>query len=197
RGAETPPSVTRVAATTSAESADRPICSASSSGEAEWGGETSHWLVARRKIRAISNQSAAGTGLLLAGRAGDEDALGRIVPLVQEELRQIARRCLRNERADHSLQATALVNEAYLRLIDARRVHWQNRTHFLAMSARLMRRVLVDYARTKGADKRGGDMVRVTLSEAADRADELGEDVIALNDALEVLEKIDPRKGRI
>jgi RNA polymerase sigma factor (TIGR02999 family) len=119
------------------------------------------------------------------------------VPLVQEELRQIARRCLRNERADHSLQATALVNEAYLRLIDARRVNWQNRTHFLAMSARLMRRVLVDYARTRGADKRGGDMVRVTLSEAVDRADDIGEDVIALNDALETLEKIDPRKGRI
>jgi hypothetical protein len=92
---------------------------------------------------------------------------------------------------------TALVNEAYLRLIDARRVNWQNRTHFLAMSARLMRRVLVDYARTKGADKRGGDMVRVTLSEAADRGDDIGEDVIALNDALETLEKIDPRKGRI
>ena len=133
----------------------------------------------------------------MAWRAGDEEALGRIVPLVQEELRQIARRCLRNERPDHSLQATALVNEAYLRLIDARRVNWQNRTHFLAMSARLMRRVLVDYARTKGADKRGGDMVRVTLSEAADRGDDIGEDVIALNDALETLEKIDPRNCRI
>jgi RNA polymerase sigma-70 factor (ECF subfamily) len=135
--------------------------------------------------------------LLLAWRAGDEDALGRIVPLVQEELRQIARRCLRNERANHSLQATALVNEAYLRLIDARRVDWQNRTHFLAMSARLMRRVLVDYARTKGADKRGGDMVRVSLSEVAERVDDIGEDVVALNDALETLEKIDTRKGRI
>jgi len=151
----------------------------------------------RRKIGAIPRQSPDVTALLLAWRAGDEDALGRIVPLVQEELRQIARRCLRNERADHSLQATALVNEAYLRLIDARRVNWQNRTHFLAMSARLMRRVLVDYARTKGADKRGGNMVRVTLSEAADRADDIGEDVVALNDALERLEKIDPRKGRI
>src|SRR4030095_6272253 len=196
RGAETPPSVTRVAATTSAESADRPISSASSPGEAEWGGETSHWLVARRKIDAIPNQSPDVTALLLAWRAGDEDALGRIVPLVQEELRQIARRCLRNERADHRLQATALVNEAYLRLIDARRVNWQNRTHFLAMSARLMRRVLVDYARTKGADKRGGDVVRVSLSEATDRAEDIGEDVIALNDALERLEKNQPRERR-
>lgn len=133
----------------------------------------------------------------MAWRAGDEDALGRIVPLVQEELRQIARRCLRNERPDHSLQATALVNEAYLRLIDARRVNWQNRTHFLAMSARLMRRVLVDYARTKRAGKRGGEMVRVSLAEAVERADDIGEDVIALNDALETLEKIDERKARI
>ena len=88
----------------------------------------------RRKIGAIPSQSPDVTALLLAWRAGDEDALGRIVPLVQEELRQIARRCLRNERPDHSLQATALVNEAYLRLIDARRVNWQNRTHFLAMA---------------------------------------------------------------
>ena len=148
------------------------------------------------RIRGIPSQSPDVTALLLAWRAGDEDALGRIVPLVQEELRQIARRCLRNEQPHHSLQATALVNEAYLRLIDARRVNWQNRTHFLAMSARLMRRVLVDYARTKGADKRGGDMVKVTLSEA-DRADDIGEDVVALNDALEALEKIDARKGRI
>jgi RNA polymerase sigma-70 factor, ECF subfamily len=151
----------------------------------------------RRKIGVIPSQRPDVTALLLAWRAGDEDALGRIVPLVQEELRQIARRCLRNERAHHSLQATALVNEAYLRLIDARRVDWQNRTHFLAMSARLMRRVLVDYARTKGADKRGGDMVRVSLSEAADRADDIGEDVVALSDALETLENIDARKGRI
>ena len=151
----------------------------------------------RRKIGVIPSQSPDITALLLAWRAGDEDALRRIVPLVQEELRQIARRCLRNERPNHSLQATALVNEAYLRLIDARRVDWQNRAHFLAMSARLMRRVLVDYARTKGADKRGGDLVRVSLSEVGDRADDIGEDVVALSDALETLEKIDVRKARI
>jgi RNA polymerase sigma factor (TIGR02999 family) len=137
------------------------------------------------------------TALLLAWRAGDEAALGRIVPLVQEELRQIARRCLRNERTGHSLQATALVNEAYLRLVDARRVNWQNRTHFLAMSARLMRRVLVDWARSKGAEKRGGEMVKVSLTEALGRSDDIGEDVVALSDALETLEKVDARKGRI
>lgn len=116
---------------------------------------------------------------------------------MQAELRKIARRCLRNERAGHSLQATALVNEAYLRLIDARRVNWQNRMHFLAMSARLMRRVLVDYARTKGAEKRGGDMVKVSLTQAFGRADDISEDVIALSDALETLERIDVRKARI
>ena len=137
------------------------------------------------------------TALLLAWRAGDEAALGRIVPLVQEELRQIARRCLRNERAGHSLQATALVNEAYLRLIDARQVDWQNRMHFLAMSARLMRRVLVDWARAKHSDKRGGDAVKVSLSEALGRSDDLGQDVVALNDALETLEKVDARNARI
>jgi RNA polymerase sigma factor (TIGR02999 family) len=131
-------------------------------------------------IPAIRSAERDVTALLLAWRAGDEDALGRIVPLVQEELRHIARRCLRNERVNHSLQATALVNEAYLRLVDARRVDWQNRMHFLAMSARPMRRALVDYARAKGADKRGGDMVRVSLSGAADRVDDIGEDVVAL-----------------
>lgn len=151
----------------------------------------------RHRIAAIPNQSPDVTALLLAWRGGDEAALGRIVPLVQEELRKIARRCLRSERAHHSLQATALVNEAYLRLVDTRRVNWQNRTHFLAMSARLMRRVLVDYARTNGADKRGGDMVKVSLTQAIARADDIGEDVVALSDALEALEKIDARKGRL
>jgi RNA polymerase sigma factor (TIGR02999 family) len=119
------------------------------------------------------------------------------VPLVYAELRQIARRCLRGERLDHTLQATALVNEAFLRLVDTRQVHWQNRLHFLAMSARLMRRVLVDSARAKRADKRGGDAVRVSLSDALGRSDDLGADVVALNDALDHLEQVDPRKGRI
>ena len=167
------------------------------SGEAERRRETSHRVVGGRKIARISNQSPDVTALLLAWRAGDEGALGRIVPLVQQELRQIARRCLRGERPDHSLQATALVNEAYLRLVDAQRVNWQNRMHFLAMSARLMRRVLVDYARTRGAEKRGGDVVKVSLSEALDHADGIGEDIVALNDALEALETFDERKGRI
>jgi RNA polymerase sigma factor (TIGR02999 family) len=95
------------------------------------------------------------TGLLLAWRTGDEAALERLVRIVHGELRRIARRCMAGERAGHSLQATALVNEAYLRLVDVRHVNWQNRAHFLAMSARLMRRILVDYARSKGYQKRG------------------------------------------
>jgi RNA polymerase sigma-70 factor, ECF subfamily len=137
------------------------------------------------------------TALLLAWRGGDQDALRRLIPLVHDELRQIARRCLRGDRVAQSLQATALVNEAYLRLVDTRRVNWQNRTHFLAMSARIMRRVLVDAARAGGADKRGGHAVRVSLSETAERPTDLGEDVIALNDALDELERIDVRKARI
>ena len=145
----------------------------------------------------IPDQSPDVTALLLAWRGGDEAALGRIVPLVHDELRKIARRCLRGEQAAQSLQATALVNEAYLRLVDARLVNWQNRVHFLAMSARLMRRVLVDAGRARGADKRGGDAVKVSLSEALGRSDELGHDVVALHDALEHLEQVDARKGRL
>ena len=145
----------------------------------------------------IRDQSPDVTALLLAWRGGDDAALGRLVPLVHHELRKIARRCLRGEHAAHSLQATALVNEAYLRLVDARLVNWQNRVHFLAMSARLMRRVLVDAGRARGADKRGGDAVRVSLSEALGRSGDLGHDVVALHDALEQLEQVDARKGRL
>ena len=106
------------------------------------------------------------TVLLRAWRDGDETALDTLLPLVHDELRRIARRCLHGERANHSVQATELVNEAFLRLVDVQHVDWQNRTHFLAMSARLMRRVLVDLARSRGADKRGGDAVRMTLETA-------------------------------
>src|SRR5688572_8437612 len=106
------------------------------------------------------------TGLLVAWRAGDEAALARLTPPVHQELQRIARRCLRGERPGHSLAATALVHEAYLRLVDVQQVNWQNRTHFLAMAARLMRRVLVDVARARRRQKRGGDAVRVSLSDA-------------------------------
>jgi RNA polymerase sigma-70 factor (ECF subfamily) len=116
---------------------------------------------------------------------------------VHDELRRIARRCLARERGGHSLQATALVNEAYLRLIDARHVDWQNRTHFLAISARLMRRILVDVARTKGYQKRGGGAVRVTFDDALVVTDQPGQDLVALDDALAALADVDERKARV
>ena len=135
--------------------------------------------------------------LLRAWREGDETALDALMPLVHDELRRIARRCLHGERANHSVQATELVNEAYLRLIDVRQVDWQDRTHFLAMSARLMRRVLVDLARSRGADKRGGGAVRVTLDEAAIGGVAPDADVIRLDDALQALAALDDRKSRV
>ena len=135
--------------------------------------------------------------LLRAWREGDETALDALMPLVHDELRRIARRCLYGERANHSVQATELVNEAYLRLVDVQHVDWQNRTHFLAMSARLMRRVLVDLARSRGADKRGGGAVRVTLDDAAIGGVAPDADVIRLDDALQALAALDDRKSRV
>ena len=137
------------------------------------------------------------TGILLKWREGDEAALDRLVPIVHDELRRIARRCMAGERAGHSLQATALVNEAYLRLIDVQHVNWQNRAHFLAMSARLMRRILVDYARSKGYQKRGGGAVKVTFDEGLPVAAEPAMDLVALDDALKVLATMDERKSRV
>jgi RNA polymerase sigma factor (TIGR02999 family) len=119
------------------------------------------------------------------------------MPLVHDELRRIARRCLHGERANHSVQATELVNEAFLRLVDVQHVDWQNRAHFLAMSARLMRRVLVDLARSRAADKRGGGAVRVTLDDAAIGGVAPEADVIRLDDALQALAALDDRKSRV
>jgi len=135
--------------------------------------------------------------LLLAWQAGDEGALERIVPRVHDELRKIARRCMRGERRDHSLQATALLNEAYLRMIDVRRVNWQNRTHFLAMSARIMRRVLVEAARARRSRRRGADACRVTLAEDLMVSEPPDVDIIALSEALDEFAQIDQRKSRV
>lgn len=117
--------------------------------------------------------------------------------MVEDELHQIARRCMRGERAGHSLQATALVNEAYLRLIDTRRVQWQDRSHFLAMSARLMRRILVDHALGRQYQKRGGGAQRVTLVDDMGGSDERPYDLVALDDALETLARVDARKAEV
>ena len=135
--------------------------------------------------------------MLLAWQAGDEGALERIVPRVHDELRKIARRCMRGERRDHSLQATALLNEAYLRMIDVRRVNWQNRTHFLAMSARIMRRVLVEVARARGYRRRGADACRVTLAEGMLISEPPDVDVVALSEALDEFAQIDQRKSHV
>ena len=123
--------------------------------------------------------------------------MDQLVPLVHDELRRIARRCMAGERVGHSLQATALVNEAYLRLVDVRRVSWQNRAHFLAMSARLMRRILVDFARSKRYQKRGRGAVKVTFTEDLPVAHEPGHDLVAIDEALEALAKVDARKSRV
>jgi len=137
------------------------------------------------------------TGLLRAWGRHDEAALHRLMPMVERELNRIARRCLAGERANCSVSATALVNEAFLRLVDLEEISWQDRTHFFAMSARLMRRVLVDLARARQADKRGGEAVRVTFDEALIAGDDRGADLIRLDDALQTLAAIDERKFRV
>jgi RNA polymerase sigma factor (TIGR02999 family) len=134
--------------------------------------------------------------LLHEWREGDQGALERLIPLVHDELRRIARRCMAGERVGHSLQATALVNEAYLRLVAGRPVPWHDRAHFLAVSARVMRRILVDHARARRAEKRGGSAARVTLDEALVVTD-ASQDFVALDEALEALSKVDDRKSRV
>jgi RNA polymerase sigma-70 factor, ECF subfamily len=137
------------------------------------------------------------TVLLKAWGNGEEAALGQLIPLVHAELHRIARRCMYGERVGHSLQATALVNEAYLRLVDVQKIDWQNRTHFLSMAARVMRRVLVDLARARQADKRGGDAVMVTFDEAVIGAHAADVNVLELDEALEALAAHDERKSRV
>lgn len=137
------------------------------------------------------------TGLLRQWGQGDQEALGRLVPLVHQELHRIASRCMARENVGNSLQATALVNEAYLRLVDGTAVACHDRAHFLAVSARIMRRILVDHARARRADKRGGQAARVTFDEALIVADADRLDVVALDDALSALASFDDRKSRV
>lgn len=137
------------------------------------------------------------TALLLAWGDGDEAALARLIPIVHDELHRIARACMAGEKGDHTLQATALVNEAYLRLIGTQGMNWQNRAHFLAMAARLMRRILVDFARSQQYQKRGGGAVNVSLGPDIALSAQPGRDLIALDDALEALTKVDERKSRV
>ena len=137
------------------------------------------------------------TQLLVAWSNGDRAARDEIMPLVYDELRRLAHRYMDRERRDHTLQTSALVNEAYLRLIDQKDVHWQNRAHFFGIAAQMMRRILVDYARKRGFAKRGGDDKPVSLEEAMIVSPERAANVVALDDALEILGEIDPRKSQI
>jgi RNA polymerase sigma factor (TIGR02999 family) len=138
------------------------------------------------------------TGLLLSWRQGDAAALDHLVPLVYDELRRVARGHLRREAPGHSLQATALVHEVFLRLVDADRMTPTSRTHFFAMSARLMRQILVDHARRKQADKRGGGATVISLDEVAAAAVRTSSvDVLALNEALDELSSFDARQCRV
>ena len=141
--------------------------------------------------------SAAITRLLVDWRGGDQAALEQLMPLVHDELRRLARRHMAHERVGHTLQATALVNEAFVRLIDVRQVKWQDRAHFFAMSSRLMRRILVDFARSKGYQKRGGGAQKVSLDDALVVATEPGQDLVALDDALNALAAFDARKSQV
>lgn len=137
------------------------------------------------------------TELLLAWNGGDADALDKLMPLVYDELHRLAHRYLSGERAGHMLQTTALVNEAYLRLIDASRVQWQNRAHFFAVSAQLMRRVLVDFARARQYQKRGGGAQQVSLEEALVVSVDRGDELLALDDALTTLATADERASQV
>lgn len=137
------------------------------------------------------------TALLLAWGSGDPAALEQLMPLVYGEMRRLARLHLRRERVGHTLQATALVNEVYLRLIEVSQVQWQNRAHFFAMASRVMRRILVDAARARRYQKRGGGAERVSLDEALLVSNAPAQDLVALDDALNALAAFDIRKSQV
>ena len=137
------------------------------------------------------------TELLIAWSGGDKNALDQVMQIVYEELHRLAHRHLAKERQDHTLQTTALVNEAYLKLIDQKRVKWQSRSHFFALSSQLMRRILVDYARARQYAKRGGGASALPLDEALIVAPERAAEMIALDEALTELAKHDERKARV
>ena len=137
------------------------------------------------------------TQLLADWGRGDRSALEKLLPLVHAELRLIARRQMSHERPGHTLQATALVNEAYLKLAGRQEFEWQNRAHFFAVAAQVMRHILIDHARAHARDKRGGGAIQVSLNEAAVLAEDQAAHFVALDEALRTLEELDPQKGRI
>lgn len=144
-----------------------------------------------------SSQTHQVTYLLEAWSHGDKEALDKLMPLVYDELRRLARQQMRKESPAHTLQTTALLNEAYLRLVDQRDAHWQNRAQFFGVVAQLMRRILVNHARGRNRMKRAGGLQKVSLDEAAIVSQEAAADLLALHDALEKLERVNERMGRI
>ena len=145
----------------------------------------------------MTDRGASVTQLLRAWSAGDDDALAQALPLVDADLRRLARRYMARERIGHTLQATALVNEVFLRLCDARDLSWKDRAHFLGISARLMRRILVDHARSRDSRKLGGGAERVDLDETLCVSPEQSVDLVALDRALESFATVDARKSRV
>lgn len=137
------------------------------------------------------------TQLLVAWNHGDQAALEALSPLINQELHRLAKRYMADERQGHLLQPTALVNEAWLRLIDWQNVEWKNRAHFFGLAAQIMRRILVDFARARSREKRGGGDIQVSLSEAANVPSERSAGLVALDDALQALEKLAPRQARV
>jgi RNA polymerase sigma factor (TIGR02999 family) len=137
------------------------------------------------------------THLLRAWGEGEQSALDKLVPLVYQEMHRLAQVYMSRERSGHVLQTTALVNEAYIRLVDTTKASWQNRAHFFAICANVMRRILVEWARSRQALKRGGAAVPLELVESLVVADEPGQDLVALDDALKDLSALDPRKGKV
>ena len=152
-------------------------------------------------LRSLGPQSKPATEsvtqLLLAWGLGESAARDQLVPLVYDELHRLAHRYMRKERPGLTLQTSALVNEAYLKLVDQKFVQWQNRAHFFGIAAQLMRRILVDYARRRGNQKHGGSLLRITLDEGAVVSDERAAEVVALHEALIGLAKVDPRKSQL
>jgi RNA polymerase sigma-70 factor, ECF subfamily len=149
----------------------------------------------RAGMTTISRQSL--TELLQEWQHGDKEALDKLTPLVYDELRRIAHRYVRREREGHTLETTALVNEAYLRLVGQQKIEWQNRAHFFAVTAQVMRHILIDHARRRHYAKRGGEAVHVSLDEANVMSRERAAELVALDEALLELARLDPRKSRV
>ncbi|HSP16794.1 MAG TPA: sigma-70 family RNA polymerase sigma factor [Thermoanaerobaculia bacterium] len=166
---------------------------ASSIRYAESGGKPAHG--GRRIGPTPTSQSV--TDLLIAWSNGRREALDELTPLVYEELRRIARRQMKRERAGATLQTTALIHEAYLKLVDQRHAQWRDRAHFFAVASQLMRRIAVDYARARLAGKRGGGLIQVSLDDVAAAGGDRDDELLAIDEALSRLEKLDPQQSRV